>query len=118
MPIYEYRCQSCRRRVSIFLRSFSSTVEPVCNHCGSKDLTRLVSQVAVIKGWGSSLEGPDFGALNDADDSDPQAMAKWMKDYRKQMTGEEGELSDADMLDAGIPPDTEYQGPWADVEPG
>ena len=35
MPIYEYRCQDCRRRVSLFFRSFSDIEdEPTCPRCG------------------------------------------------------------------------------------
>ncbi|MFQ6001951.1 MAG: zinc ribbon domain-containing protein, partial [Anaerolineae bacterium] len=34
MPIYEYRCQSCGRRISL-LRSLSDESPPRCTACGS-----------------------------------------------------------------------------------
>ena len=35
MPIYEYRCQSCKRKFSMLNRSFSEIKEPLCTHCGT-----------------------------------------------------------------------------------
>ena len=48
MPIYEYHCQDCGRRVSI-QRSFSETSSPQCPICGGENLTRLISQVSIVK---------------------------------------------------------------------
>lgn len=48
MPIYEYHCQACGQKSTLFLRSFSTTVEPACSHCGSGSLERLISRVAVL----------------------------------------------------------------------
>ena len=59
MPIYEYRCGGCGRKVSIFFRSFTTVVDAVCPRCGSTDLTRLVSRVAVLRRGGS--DGDDGG---------------------------------------------------------
>ncbi|MGI5836091.1 MAG: FmdB family zinc ribbon protein, partial [Chloroflexota bacterium] len=56
MPVYEYRCHGCRRRVSLFFRSFNSTTSPVCPNCGSEKLTKLVSRFAVMKSEESRLE--------------------------------------------------------------
>ena len=35
MPIYEFRCNACRRRTSVFVRSVNSPVTGACEHCGS-----------------------------------------------------------------------------------
>jgi putative FmdB family regulatory protein len=48
MPLYEYRCEDCGRRVTIW-RSFSETSPPHCPICGGENLTRLISQVSVVK---------------------------------------------------------------------
>ncbi|MCS6801019.1 MAG: zinc ribbon domain-containing protein [Chloroflexota bacterium] len=47
MPIYEFRCLRCRRRVEIFTRSVSQPYTAVCEHCGSTDLRRIMPRVAV-----------------------------------------------------------------------
>lgn len=41
MPLYDYLCKKCDRTSELLIRSSSS--EPVCPHCGSKDMQRLLS---------------------------------------------------------------------------
>lgn len=106
MPIYEYRCGSCQRRVSIFFRGFSAVADPVCPRCGSRELTRLVSRVAFHRS--ASPAGDDFdGALDDFDESDPRAMARSLRAMSDEM-GEplEPEMEEAlGRLEAGEDPD-------------
>jgi len=46
MPIYEYRCEGCGRKASIFFRSVSAVVEnPACPHCGEHRMQRRMSRV-------------------------------------------------------------------------
>ena len=90
MPIYEYRCQDCKRRVSIFWRTFSDAESgaPVCPRCGGTDLTRLVSRVRVLRSEESRADDmSDFGDLPDFDESDPKSMGRWMR----KMSAETGE---------------------------
>ena len=75
MPIYEYRCGACRRRSSLFYQTFSAAerAEPRCEHCGSADVSRLVSRVAVLKSEESRLDDlSDDAALGDVDENDPR----------------------------------------------
>ena len=89
MPLYEYRCQECRRRSTVFVRSMSSTVEPSCQHCGSENMRRLISRVIVHKSWGSSLDwAPDSDFPQGLDQEDPKQMAQWMRRMQHEM-GEE-----------------------------
>lgn len=72
MPIYEYRCLDCRKKVSIFFRSISSISEPTCPECGGTNLERLFSRVVVRRG-GSRAEPaanmePSGGELGSFDD--------------------------------------------------
>jgi len=90
LPIYEYRCQDCKRRVSIFWRTFSDAESgsPVCPRCGGTDLTRLISRVRVLRSEESRLDDvSDFGDLPDFDESDPKSMGRWMR----KMSAETGE---------------------------
>ncbi len=41
MPIYEYRCSNCQKKVSVFRRDYNTSAN--CPSCGSADMTRLVS---------------------------------------------------------------------------
>ena len=90
MPIYEYRCRKCHRRVSVFLRSFSDvdTTKPKCTYCGHDELERLVSRVALLKSEEARLDAmADDAALADIDENDPRSMARWLK----KMSAEVGE---------------------------
>src|SRR5438105_3411013 len=77
MPIYEYRCGNCKRRVSIFFPSFSAAEsrsaagENHCPRCGSADLTRLMSRAFVIRSGSASHSGSDDSdGVDDGDDGD------------------------------------------------
>jgi putative FmdB family regulatory protein len=89
VPIYEYRCNHCKRRVSIFQRSIQGEAAAVCSHCGSTDLTRLVSRVVVLRSEESHLEDlASDASLADLDESDPRSMARWARRMGREM-GEE-----------------------------
>ena len=49
MPIYEYRCDDCGRKVTLQYKTYAEYDEavPTCTHCGSTALTRLISRVAI-----------------------------------------------------------------------
>jgi len=49
MPIYEYRCGNCGKVSSFFTKAISDPVEPVCNHCHSRDMQRRMSSFAMGK---------------------------------------------------------------------
>ncbi len=90
MPIYEYRCPDCRRRVSLFFRSFSDIpAEPVCPRCGGTRLRRVMSRVAVVRSEESRLDDlSDPSVLDGLDEDDPKSMARWMRKMGSEM-GEE-----------------------------
>ena len=81
MPIYEYRCNSCQRVVSILVRGFSGTPDVACTFCGGKDLTRLISRFSVLKTdhdrMGNVLE--DDALVRGLEQSDPRALAEWSR---------------------------------------
>lgn len=106
MPIYEYRCRKCRRRVSIFLRSFgeSESIQPKCTYCGHDQLDRLVSRVAIVKSEEAQLDAmADDAALADLDENDPKSMARWMKKMASQVGEDLGDEFDEaiDRMESG-----------------
>lgn len=89
MPIYEFRCQDCGRKSSFLVLSINSPFEPHCQHCGSSNLTRLISRVGLLKSEESRLESlADPTKLGDLDENDPKSLARWMKKFGREM-GEE-----------------------------
>ncbi len=110
MPIYEYRCGDCKRRVSIFFRSFSDTNNAApCPNCESTNLARLVSRVASVKSEEARLDAlSDPSSFGDVDENDPKSMARFMRKMGDQMGGEDlgpefGEM--VDRLEAGENPE-------------
>lgn len=90
MPIYEYRCADCKRRVSIFFRSFAAVTTPTCPNCGGKNLARLVSRVATIKSEEARLEAlADPSNFGDVDENDPKSVARFMRKMGDQLGGED-----------------------------
>jgi putative FmdB family regulatory protein len=89
MPIYEYRCHDCRRRVSLFFRSFSDVEEePTCPRCGGTHLTKLISRVSIVRSEDSRLDDlADPSMLDGLDEDDPKSIARWMR----KMSAETGE---------------------------
>jgi len=110
VPIYEYRCYDCRRRVSIFWRTFSDAEggAPVCPRCGGAHLTRLVSRVRVVRSEESRLDSvADFDDLPDFDESDPRSMGRWMRKMSREMGEDLGPEFDevVGRLEAGEDPE-------------
>jgi putative FmdB family regulatory protein len=83
MPIYEYRCNSCKRRVDIFVQGFSAPVDPRCSSCGSKELSRIYSGFAVRRSKHDRSVYDDI--LSDSKltrglmRNDPRALAEWTR---------------------------------------
>jgi len=92
MPIYEYECADCRRRVSLLIRSISSTAAPACPRCGGTALTRIMSRFATVKSEDARLESmADAGSLGDIDENDPASVARFMKKMGKEFGDDLGD---------------------------
>ena len=110
MPIYEYRCNDCGRRVALFWRSFSELgkTPPRCSFCSGEDLTRLVSRVAVVRSEESRLDNlADPSSLAGLDENDPKSMARWMRKMSQEMGEDLGPEFDevVDRMEAGQSPE-------------
>jgi putative FmdB family regulatory protein len=110
MPIYEYFCFDCKKRVSVFFRTMSvaSDDAAVCPTCEGKRLKRLVSKVRMLRSEESRLESlADPSMMSGLEGEDPRALASFMR----RMSDEMGEPLDPEMtevmdrLEAGESPD-------------
>lgn len=107
MPIYEYRCAKCRRRVDIFVQGFSPPTTPSCTKCGSKELSRIYSSFAVRRS--KNDKGVYDEILSDSKltsglmRNDPRALAEWSRKMARA-TGEDVTPESEELLsrlDAG-----------------
>jgi putative FmdB family regulatory protein len=89
MPVYEYRCNDCNRKVTVYIRGFTETPDVVCKDCGSTNLSRLMSRVVVHKTYMDVYEDilTDRELVSGMMNNDPRAMAKWSQ----KMEGAAGE---------------------------
>ena len=96
MPIYEYICGNCRKKVSVLLRNPSAAGEPVCPACGGGGLTRVISSFAIHRSIQTIHEesGTPGGALSPDYYKDPRnigrGLEKRLKDYNLEMPPEVG----------------------------
>lgn len=96
MPIYEFRCQSCRRKTTALVLVRARIGEVRCEHCGSSELERLWSRFAMVRSEESRLDAlADPSALSGLDEQDPRSVARWMK----RMGQELGEDVSSDEID-------------------
>jgi len=99
MPLYEYRCTSCKKRVTILTLRASEEVDAVCDRCGARTLERLMSRFAMGRSDEARLESlSDPSHLSGLDENDPSSMAKWMKRMSREMGDEVGGGSDIDEM--------------------
>jgi putative FmdB family regulatory protein len=114
MPIYEYRCTACKRKVTVLTLRASETVDPVCEHCGSRALTRLMSRFAMVRSDESRLDHlADDTALGGLDENDPKSVARWMRKMGKELGEDAGDDFDemVDEMEAGNGDDDDQESP-------
>ena len=80
MPIYEYWCSSCGRKVSLYQARFSSLPHS-CPCCGGAELRRIFSTFSLHKTYKDVYEGmlSDRELTQGMMRDDPRALAEWNK---------------------------------------
>lgn len=91
MPIYEYVCENCGKRLNFFILNRESFA-PQCKKCGSRNLRRIMSRFASVRSEESRLESlANPSKWGDLDENDPKSMVKFMKKMGREMGEELGE---------------------------
>jgi len=90
VPIYEFVCPDCHRRLSFLVRDIYALFAPKCSFCGSANLSRTISGFAYHKSlqrvWNDSGE-PGTGSDDDYY-KDPRNIGRWAE-KRFEETGQE-----------------------------
>ena len=108
MPIYEYVCNSCNKKVTVFLRTSSAQAKPLCPECGSGGLTRIISSFAIHKSISTIYEesGTPGGAVSPDYYKDPRnigrRLEKQLRDSNIEMPPEIGR-SIAEAREGNLP---------------
>ena len=110
MPIYEYYCYDCKKRVSVLFRTMAAADAgpDACPDCAGQRLRRLMSRLRLLRPQESRFESmaDDPALLAGLEKEDPRALAHFMR----KMSDETGEPLDEEMnevmdrLEAGESP--------------
>ena len=81
MPIYEFVCQSCHRRMSFLIRDISAPFAPKCSSCGNTNVSRVISGFAYHKSLKTVWEESAEPTMHPADDyyKDPRNIGRWVE---------------------------------------
>lgn len=91
VPLYEYRCTACRKRVTVLTLRASEEARPTCDRCGSAALERLMSRFAMVRSEDARLESlADPSQLGGLDERDPKSIGRWMKRMGRELGDEFG----------------------------
>lgn len=88
MPIFEYRCKSCKRTYESLVMSSSSEKDLICPYCGHRKRERLVSLVSVVRSP-SQKHRDKMQSLSKVDPTKPQEVARHLKEHGSRF-GETG----------------------------
>ena len=92
MPVYEYRCNNCRRRISLYVRDLTNPSKAQCTFCGSDSLTRLFSTFVRGKTYKDVYEDilSDRNLVRGMLANEPRALAEWTRRLEGAGSGEIG----------------------------
>jgi len=81
MPIYEFICQNCNRRLSFLVRDVSAPFAPKCSSCGNTNLSRAISGFAYHKSLKTVWEESGEPAMHTDEDyyKDPRNIGRWVE---------------------------------------
>jgi putative FmdB family regulatory protein len=97
MPLYEYWCSQCQRKVTLYCPTFSDAL-PSCPQCGNDTLRRLFSTFSVrSKTYKDVYEDilSDSQLTRGITADDPRALSEW---NRRMSQGEEVAPEYEDMI--------------------
>ncbi len=78
MPIYEFVCQNCHRRISFLIRDICAPFAPKCSSCGNTNLSRVISGFAYHKSLRTVWEESGEPTMHRSDDyyRDPRNIGR------------------------------------------
>lgn len=117
MPIYEYLCPRCNGRFQKLVFGFRDPEGLACPRCGSVDVRRAISRVAVLKSEEARVDAlADPSMLAGLDENDPRSIARWAKKLGKELGDDAGEDWDQmvdEMLEEELERDSADETPEA-----
>jgi putative FmdB family regulatory protein len=105
VPLFEYRCEGCRRRFTRLVGVVAEEPKTECPRCGSGEVRKLISRFAVARSEDDLLDNlADPSTLGDPED--PRAMADWMRRVSREMGEDLGDDFD-ELVEESVREDSE-----------
>lgn len=81
MPSYDYHCNNCGRSIMLTYKSYKDydNATHTCSHCGSQDLTRLISRVSVARPSRDMADMSSQEMLSVMEGGNPREMGELFK---------------------------------------
>jgi putative FmdB family regulatory protein len=81
MPIYEFICQNCHKRLSFLVRDISAPFAPKCSSCGNTNLSRVISGFVYHKPLKTVWEESGEPTMHPSEDyyKDPRNIGRWVE---------------------------------------
>jgi putative FmdB family regulatory protein len=100
LPIFEYRCESCRKVYEALILKSSGEKDLRCPYCRGRKRKRLISGVSVVRS-ASQKQKDRMQALSKVDPTKPQEVARHFKEHgsRFEETGFRGKKPWQDAVD-------------------
>jgi putative FmdB family regulatory protein len=98
LPIFEYRCESCKRVYEALILKSSGEENSGCPYCRGRKRKRLISGVSVVRS-AAQKQKDRLQALSKVDPAKPQEVARHFKEHGSRF-GETGFRGKKAWLDA------------------
>ena len=86
MPIYEFKCNNCKKEFSTLVFNTKDKSENFCPQCNGKELTRLISRVSFFKTESQRLKEFNTGKHRGEDFyKDPRNLGLWAKKKAQEL---------------------------------
>jgi putative FmdB family regulatory protein len=101
VPVFEYRCLSCKKKFSALVGMVSDVDDSKCPHCGSVETAKLVSRFARYRSEDDRIEELASRIESTGEPDSPREMRTMMREMGKALdedsSDEMEELFEADM---------------------
>jgi putative FmdB family regulatory protein len=100
LPIFEYRCKSCKKIYESLIMSSWGEKDLSCPYCGGRKGERLISPVSLVRSP-SQKRRDRMQALSKVDPTKPQEVARHLKEHGSRFgeTGFRGTKAWRDAID-------------------
>ncbi len=86
MPIYQFICTDCNKKIDILLRSVDFKVPPACPHCSSRNVEKVLSSFAYHQSEQKRRDVSGAPQKNAASGiNDPRDIGRWTEEKLSNM---------------------------------